>query len=219
MPEFKLENLLKISFPLLIILALLKLTAYYYSFNVPIVEYLEISETITLFLNDIASYLLLLLIPFFFVHQSPAPNYGLTYCTIICAAIAALNRSGDYFKVYLLLYFLLLIIVFFFHQSRFKLDKWRLAIIVYASVLLIATIMGSLQASGVKNAHYYSEVEITIDNKIIKTDSMLYYLGKTKNYVFLYDVANKGPVIYAGGKIDKVVFKSKEPANCLPVLP
>lgn len=219
MPEFKLENLLKISFPLLIILALLKLTAYYYSFNVPIVEYLEISETITLFLNDIASYLLLLLIPFFFTAKPSSPRYGLTYCAIICAAIAALNRSGDYFKAYLLLYFILLIIVLYFQQSRFKLDKWRLAIIVYSSVLLIATIMGVLQASGVKRAHYYSEVEITIDDKVIKTDSTLYYLGKTRNYIFLYDAVNKGPVIYAGGKIDKVVFKSKEPVNCLPVLP
>lgn len=219
MPEFKLENLLKISLPLLIILALLRLTAYYYSFDVPIVEYLEITETITLFLNDIASYLLLLLIPFFFTSKSSSPKYGLSYCAIICAAIAALNKGGDHFKVYLFLYFFLLIIVLYFQQSRFKLDKWRLAIIVYSSVLLIATIMGILQASGVKRAHYYSEVEITIDDKVIKTDSTLYYLGKTRNYIFLYDVANKGPVIYAGGKIDKVVFKSKEPENCLPVLP
>jgi|GEM_PF-2964169 len=219
MPEFKLENLLKISFPLLIILALLKLTAYYYSFNVPIVEYMEITETITLFLNDIASYLLLLLIPFFLASKSPTPRYGLTYCTIICAAIAALNRSGDNFKAYLILYSFLFIVILVFHQSPLKLNKWQLSIIVYSSVLLIATIMGALQASAVKNAYHYSEVEITIDDKIIKTDSMLYYLGKTRNYVFLYDVANKGPVIYAGGKIDKVVFKSKEPANCLPVLP
>ena len=57
MMKFNFENLLKISLPIIIVLGIVDLTAYYYQFNTPIIEYLELSEIPTLFLRNITTIL------------------------------------------------------------------------------------------------------------------------------------------------------------------
>src|SRR5437867_11044760 len=61
--DFKIDigTLLKIAFPILIILGVTRLTSYYYQFNLSIIDYLDFSEIITLFLNDFSLYLIVVL--------------------------------------------------------------------------------------------------------------------------------------------------------------
>lgn len=221
MPKFTFENLLKISFPLLIVLALLRLTAYYYYFDVPIVDYLEITEIVTLFLDHIVLYLFLFFIPLLpsvDSRNSKPVSIIITCFMIIWVVISLINKTGDYFKASLILYVVPIGALFLAHKL-YSGSKWVVAMGGYFYMLMAISIIGRMEAVAVENKHYYSETEVTVDNVVIKTDSSFYYLGKTSNYVFFYDVKNKGAVIYPCGKMNKVVMRSKTPENCAPVFP
>ena len=221
MPKLTFENLLKISFPLLIILSLLRLTAYYYYFDIPVTDYLEITEIITLLLDQVVFYLFLFLIPFLpSLDRTPDKTLSaaFTFFGLVWVVICLINKTGDFFKAALILYVLPVFLLFMAHKL-YKGSKWVIALGGYFYMLMAISIVGRLEAVAVKNAHHYKETAVTIDNNIIRSDSSFYYLGKTNNYVFFYDARNKSSIVYPRTQVTKVVTTEKTPENCLPVFP
>ena len=59
----------------------------------------------------------------------------------------------------------------------------------------------------VKDRKKYINVTFTTDNTFVKADSMHYYIGNTKNYLFYYDQDSSKTTVYPMSKITNISFK------------
>lgn len=228
MPKYNFENLIKISVPLIILLGIVQLTSYYYQFNVPIIEYLDLSEISTLFLNDLTTYLFFI-IPIFFlidINNSTLVPSKIILTIISFVLLIVINIINEELYFDSLYYFSFFSLILFFIPILALIDIKRIKILrrieitstvlwifstyFFFVILFIISINGAANAKEVKNNYVFFGTEITIDTTIIKSDSSFYYIGKTRNYIFFYDAKTKTPIIYPGVRVSKIVLRGKK---------
>lgn len=222
------ENFLKISFPLLIILGVVNLTSYYYQFNLPILSYLSFTEIITLFLENIIYYLFLL-VPGFMVlgigkeknNNSVLLGLGVVYFIVFIIILINERLAFSGWKIYNGLLLLIVYVPSFFliklirreivkEINRAKIYLYSWAILFFVGSLFITSIVGFMNANDVKRHHIFSGTEIILMGKTIISNDSLYFIGKTENYIFLYDEIKGGPIIYPIKDLDQILLKSKK---------
>jgi hypothetical protein len=221
MPKFNFENLLKIMLPAFIVLGVTELTSYYYQFNVPILDYLDFTEIINVFLSNI-------------------PTYGMILYPFV--ALVIIMEGTDFEAIVLLIGFALFSIFSFINAdlmlvarfiisvvfnisyialglifksklreiySKFKTGYvlWVAFLIIFIINIAIISISGVLYAHEVKSRHLYKGSSVSINGVDIVSNDTCYFIGKTHEYIFFYNEKTESPVIYPIEKVDKIIYK------------
>lgn len=226
--DLNFETVLKIVSPLLIILGVVNLTSYYSQFRIPILNYLGFTEILTLFLDKVVYFLFLLtplLIGFIDIEEKDEKislSLGLSL-VIIGSIIIFVNEDGvfDFITFYILLAPLLVYGSFFllrFIEQKFILnksdenkgiDKVVVAMILFVEIILLISLQGWANAKRVKMDHPYSGTEMTFDGRMTISNDSCYYVGKSEQYIFMYDEKKMVAVIYPISKLDMLKLKYK----------
>ena len=225
----KIEDLIKLipifTF-LLIVASSIKMAIFYKVFNINIVEYINISEYIPLFIDDLHS--LLYLAALFLLGAIFSKGVGIKQ-----------NKEEDVkgnkpFRITHIIMFLIMVIVLP-TILYIKYDNWYerlkpmnmaflmimvVLLVVFAtyeklpSLFLIGWLVAILTIPIVISAYVdaYSIIdrkrlvnyEIIIDNQTLSAANNHHYLGKSKEYVFLYDISEKTSIIYPINKIKEI---------------
>lgn len=79
------------------------------------------------------------------------------------------------------------------------------------TVLVLMAMLSTLYTRTTARKVLYSEdlVQMTYNNKIIKTDSTYKYIGKTKNYIFFYNTTTKAADTYSASEVKFISSKEK----------
>ncbi|MEZ5015924.1 MAG: hypothetical protein R2800_02655 [Flavipsychrobacter sp.] len=98
--------------------------------------------------------------------------------------------------------------------SRINLDLRDYTILflslnVILAVIIITSVINTLQSKRVYYNNNLKTTSILIDNKTITTDSNLVYIGQTQNYIFLRKLKEEVNVIYKMSDIDKLEIEGK----------
>lgn len=147
-----------------------RLYRFYMVFGINITSYIDLSEVLQL------DYLFLLVIFIsiflFALFGIPASNnkIKISDSNSISNYIQSLSNY-EYYKIGLTL-----IIIFFF-------------------ILLFGAVFSTTDAHNIKDGKPEYKVIITKEDRTIKSDTILVYVGKTKNYLFLYDRNKKSSLI------------------------
>lgn len=224
----KIETLLKIAFPLLILLGVVNLTAYYSYFKLPILNYLTFPEIITLFLENIIYYLYLLLPAFLLLAVRKDKNNDIVlWCLLIMFVVISIimiineNKNYGVWKAYtVLILFITYLPTFLLVKSitknsskeRSDISKYFSiwAIVFFVGALLATSIISAIKASDVKSHHIFSGTEIVLEDQVFVSNNHIYFIGKTENYIFLYDEFKEAPVILPISKVNRIIFKSRK---------
>jgi hypothetical protein len=207
--------LLKISLPALILMGVIKLTSYYYQFNIPIIEYLKLSEITTLFLSNIATYLIFMAIVYFILLSSLTKKYWVMAAILGVALLIVYLINEDLSFNSSKITILICVTVIFTSSLIYKIDissKNTYFFLVYVFLLILSAISISSysDAEDVKKGHVFSGTEITFTDTTIKSTDSFYYIGKTEGYIFFYDATTETPSIYNAENVKKIIFVSKK---------
>jgi hypothetical protein len=225
MPQFNFENLLKIMFSMLIIMGLSDITSYYYQFGIPIMEYLDFTEIVNVFLSHIWLYsnILFSVVLFFTIKRNRIINILLVILAlVILMAFPIIN--GDlqlkpnifYFSSILGFNIGVIIIktILVYKKMNFSLPdnnniKWAILFLILIGNVILISVSGIIYADSVKRDHLFKGTSITINNIEIKSNDSCYYIGKTHGYVFFYNEKDTSAIIYPVDKLERVIFKIK----------
>ena len=79
-----------------------------------------------------------------------------------------------------------------------------------AYFLLFIYLQGNFAANNIKTGNPGYDVAFKYNNKLIKTDNNLVYIGGTQNYLFLRERKSKSNIIFRIDKIDSCSIKKVE---------
>ena len=230
---------------LIITLGFVYYRAFYMSFGIRIVDYLELSEILTLFLDELyifytsVAFLVVLYISIQNWKYTSEESKNLSTLPPPIQSIRQLKKS----EIVLIIVGALLIIIFFggipylFIQNRAQFADLIpiLSISVYIGFFIVASLASRsnykayffnpyaiilfiiliLNASGsfakirvhdITCGHVNSGTDFILDNSLIQSDSVCYYLGKTKNFLFYYDAEQQKATAYPMSRIKKMSF-------------
>jgi len=216
---------LSIAYILLLICGLLYNYFFYKNFGITITEYIDISDALLLFIPLLADTLvqtIFITVTFHYILKSfLSEKYKLTLFgdnikkvmlkasligISILFIILILYLFNDVFKIYFFMS-LLVVVVFFI---PFLLDKFfnslnidlsaSLKELLYLTIIVLAIVIlkSETRSKLVNNKRNSKDFTIIFkdQNQILKSDSSLYYLGRTKNFVFIYDFKNHNSRVY-----------------------
>lgn len=217
---------------IILLSSIIKNSLYYSNFGINISEYIELSEFPLLFINDLPFYLvflfsLLFYLPLIYLRIYVRNKFGAEFFTF--------SKTKKFTELVIPASILVIILVLFFKFSiETKIVTIQTNIITVLSLTLLyidrsiefskkyilwssLTIM--ILFSGM-NA--FSEIDIIekgknkkcvsfiINNKKFETNNKFSYLGKTKNYIFIYDLLKKRTLVFDFNKIENFIVKK----NC-----
>lgn len=245
----KLKTLFPFAGPILVFLGVVRLHLYYRAFNVHIVNFLDFSEIVTAFLEDliflVGGALIVFLLDFLattereieskgkfskaFLEESSAPKrammsikrmipfMGPVDLGLLVLLIVALVKRQDLTH--------LLWSVFWFHLSfvlvhtlfevrrkyvQFygkQLDSTYSNLLLF-SLLSVSILIQQVQSDimSVREGKRYAGVSFSIDGAKIASDSLHYYIGNTRNYLFFYDQSSHKSTVYPMSRVADITF-------------
>ncbi len=216
---------------IIIILGLVKLVVYYSKYNVPIKFFIQISE-----IGLIVSYDLLLVMIMFLYFTIQGANQieiktesktlkkaskivgqVVTFLPVLVVVITIifLYIEKDYAnKVYLfsLLIFsgsLALIIAYPDYFIKYITNRTRYLLLQgFIITVCFVLVVTASEIKSVEKGKYKGTIIITADSTYISTDSS-YFIGKTENYVFVFNKKDTTTSIIPSELITKMILKSK----------
>jgi hypothetical protein len=212
--------LLKCSF-VIVILSVTNLITYYYSFNIQIVNYLDMTEITTLFLTMLPDYLLLLIpIIILIFHRSTFLWIQLSLFLFVIYVITSntnVQAKWQFFVICFTLYSPVFIYVYkhkakgnllsYFRKNSKNL-KFKLITYIVVSSILATCINSMLNVMLIKNRNLYYGTEMILEGKKVISDSTFYYVGQTRNYIFWYNAQSKSAKIYPTGKLQELMINT-----------
>lgn len=223
----KIEILIKIIFENLPILGgffviggLVKIFSYYKFFGLYIYEFMDIKEVLTLFINNLLAYFIVLL----FISMS-----------ILDIKFIGISKYGFpiIFTILTILYFLLRKNIFIYELIIINFFFWLFVIIIKEFLPTLNTQTGSFEEIKnftllfflltlivysllnaineyykVKYKKYYSGTKILFDDFEFISNDNKYYIGKTEKFVFIHDKEKKLTDIIPVSRLKKITFKT-----------
>lgn len=219
---------------ILVLFSSIKLVTYYKIFNIPIVDFIEFSEFLTLFIDDMLSYLtyfgiaiILYLVDSNFENDEGVETQKIDsqnlkkIITIILAIIVlvflalALVYSNSNSEIVTItstcINFLLCLAYVFCSTIKFN--------FTYPFFLIVA-ILNYVIKDGLFDAYNLIENKdkinyvIFYDDKIIQTTDTIKYIGKTEKYIFIYDIEKKAARILPTENLKEInVIKNENQKN------
>jgi len=223
MDLLKIKELLPLASLTLLIGSSIKLIAYYQVFNIHIFEYLELSEIIFSFLDDLYGYSNILFIALFGwilndfygkkIDTDNVKDRTLVYTTVM--GIIFINLIVNILKipvkndanVYIFGNLLLVIVLAYisYHSSKYPTYTKYFAFFLYS--LAFFHFSANKEGIDVKDNHKYKKVSLTFETKKIYSDSCHYFVGQTKNFTFFYSPSEKETTIYKNEYIKRIDIK------------
>ena len=232
-----LDNLSKI-LPLgslfIIVCSSINLVIFYKIFDIPIVEYLEAQEYLTLFIDDILLYLLIFGfgLGFHFISlyenklsadkkiqqkntkkepQKKPGNKILRYSLDVLILVLVIFIAHTLFKdipnsekaSHIGTAFFGILSLSFIHAVN---DSKSFPYLLYIALAILSySIMYAFEdAYEILEKTDLKKYELQINDNTIKTDSTLHYLGKSKNFIFLYNSAENSSEIWKTDDLRKI---------------
>ena len=209
-----------------------KLIIYYNQFNLSIVEFLNFQEVITLFIEDIIRYFVIIIIPLI-VYSIPritskrntelAAEVYAVVLLIFTSIFFFINKyvsKLDTYDIIILTIIILVLssLVFFLKKEKIvssltqrNISKFDGFFILFAIFLFISTFLYSQSFSQkVKNNNFYIGTRIITKNDTLISTKDSFYIGKTQDYIFYHLKQLNETVIIPKENIVKLYMKSKE---------
>jgi hypothetical protein len=214
----------------IILCSSVKLVVYYNLFNITIVDYLEVQEYLTLFIDDLIYYILIFGIGLILELFSSPINIEVLRTQPNVRVVK--SKTNDV-VIYLLIAILLILIGFVLYKD---IPLSKKASYIGVASFGILTSLYFLLTKRLKNFPYYlyiaigifiysimfgyedgykvleqknlKQYKIQIEDKVIQTDSGLHYLGKSRNYIFLYNSVKECSEIYNMKGLVKIEIKN-----------
>jgi hypothetical protein len=232
----KVKSLLPHMGGLVVVLGIAKLILFYCFFGINIVQYLELSESVILFFEDILFYFFALFLPLLtiilFVGH-PIGQLNSEVAKRIELENNFIKRTWIFLKFYypltffiaLSIYsgkpnFALIVItltIFILWQTRFVLKKYYNSGLepTYSNIIVLIVVSIGFGYSEMKNqvkeiAHgkYKGTILHIKDKEKLVADTDMVYIGKTKDYYYLYDSTKQNAVIIPSDEVSKVELKN-----------
>lgn len=216
-----------ISGVLIIILSYIHHYLFYREFNIDIINYVNFSELLTLFLrNSIIILVTLILVIFLFFYtkitkkllSNKFSNYIIPLIFIFIFLFmlinAKMNLTGYKLNIEIaqILFIFLIFILFslalrIFINNLFSINT---RLVIFIGIAIIFTISNSkLEAYKIKYGTLRNSYTIILKNTIINTDNNLIRIGQTQNYFFLYNRQNRTSKIIKSENINEILVSSK----------
>ena len=227
----------------LLLCGVLKFYIYYKRFNISILRFIDLSEILTLFMDNIIAYLAII-IPTtinLFLFYARAKNeiadssisvWQITFqqwplilfffcISIIGIVVYYLKNKGvkrrdlKYLILLVLISILTLPILFIFSlrilNNQFNVEiEFIYVYLIFISLLLLgyALLTAYNEAHKVKNEGYYDGVKLAFENNLtIESNRQVYFIGMTKNYVFVYEKTSKVCTAYKVDNLRTIKFR------------
>lgn len=202
---------------LMILLSVVNLVTYYYSFNIQIINYLEMTEITSLFLNQLPNYLLLLVPVILLLSIWSSLFNGMLSVFLLLVHWITSNtniQARAQFLVICMALYLPVALIFYRHKAEGDLHflrrnpeyRWKLIVYIFTSSILATSLDSKFSAMLVKNRYLYRGTEMVLDGKKVVSDSTFYYVGQTRNFIFWYDAQRKSPRIYPADKLQEITI-------------
>ncbi|MGH1388484.1 hypothetical protein [Kordia sp.] len=228
----KLGKLLPIGTLFLILCSSIRTIYYYQGFNISIVDYMELSEFIISFLDDIYLYLLIIFSPLiwqllndFFsnndIATEPAKlksnrklffrNLTIVYFFALAAIVVSKIFFINYYVYGVAFFVIILIYIFFVIFKGSKIDNLSKYLAVVPTLIFLSFIdanFSKLRILEREKSNY--NVKLAFDGSTIKTTNDLQFIGQCKNYVFFYNINNKISTAYKKDNISMLEISRKD---------
>ncbi|MDR4954246.1 hypothetical protein REB14_18860 [Chryseobacterium sp. ES2] len=229
------ENIEKISkiipiFSILILFSsIIRNFIFYQYFGININEYIGLSEFTLLFINDLAFYLIsilsfLIYLPFIYVKDYFRRKYSeeilrftntkkIAKTVMVLAVINSILIFIIDFPLDIQLYFLQTFIIAFFASLLLWLDKSiefskKYSLIFISSLLIIFPIIKAFtDINNIENEKPYNEIIFNYNNKQIQSNKYFLFLGKTNEYLFLYNKSTKYTEVFKMSEINNLKIR------------
>ncbi|WP_379963392.1 hypothetical protein [Epilithonimonas sp. UC225_85] len=220
------EIIFKLSLPTFILLGLAKICSYYNCFHFPVIEYLNFTEMIMIFLCNLYVYFSLAFqfAVFFLVDKKHfRASVSLAFLSgiliLIYNALSG-NFQFDTANLLLVITIILLVAVAIIGASKSSLlnyletfsdttKKYIAAAFTIIVLLVISSFQGFSEAKYVVNAKIYTGTTIITGNKIIKSNQNFYFIGKTNEYIFFYNQKLNNVKVYPLKDVNEITYKTK----------
>ena len=215
-------------------LGITKLVVYYKSFGIDIVQYLEFSESLILFFNDLIMFFILmviLVVVAIFGGHKPADKQS----EIVERVLSHENGfkrfweylKENYFTILLMInfsrfngYFIIFPFVHYIsYEANFvlrkrygtELDSTYFNVFWYIFVFTLmdySFMQNEIKAVKANTKYTGTTMQLKGAETVSTTDSTLVFVGKTKNYFYLYDKKKETAVIIPSSEVIKVNLKN-----------
>lgn len=196
------------SYALILLISTINTLCYYWVFDISIANFIEISEYATLFLDDLIYYIIYIAITFSYIFLQMRGDYPAYFFSkkaiwiapaIVAAIILAISiieaeTTSKYIEI-IRSTITCLIITITLKKKVFKknIDVFYSAI----CFLFLYSAIGSLiNAYKLIETESKVEYEIQLKERTIYTNDQIKYVGKTKNYFFLYNTSTQVASIF-----------------------
>ncbi|WP_185290166.1 hypothetical protein [Chryseobacterium lactis] len=208
---------------IILLSSIIKYYTFYFNFGININEYTELSEFPLLFINDLFFYLVFIIsfifyFPFVYLRIYIRQKFNSNIFTFsvtkyftkfslpviiliilnICFKDIPLDIKLNSIETYIVTFFALLLI---YLDKDITYSKNYFFIITIFLMLSFSMLNAFSEISKIERGKISHQISFTSDNKEIKTTSTQIYLGKTKNFIFIYNNKIKETIVY---KFDEI---------------
>ena len=198
----------------ILICGIVKLNIYYLLFEININEYIDLSEFTVLFIDDLLFYFLCFISPIIYLLFAYGVNYTKNktgfeffhtkfgFLIVIVFSIYYLVKDFDDYsnnwismKVNVIVVICsVIIIIKDFNINESKKTLYKIPFLLIFTFSIIDPIVDVEQ---LKNGKLNKEIEITFnDNLKVRTNYPLSFIGRTKSFIFLYDIRANSTLVY-----------------------
>lgn len=205
--------------PLVILIGVARLVFYYQHFNLDILPFLDFSEILTSFLND------LIIIVFFICHlvvaysifkemkSNPLRHYlillslfGLFYIIYGIVTYKSVRFSVISFGGVISI---LAVVAIYFRQFNNTTYIFKQVAVSFFIGVIVAVLISYDDSYAVKYNKIYSKVKVQLDSTSLQCDSTHYYIGNTKNYLFFYNEKSRTATVYPIVRVKQIDFNPR----------
>lgn len=210
---------------LILISSILKNTIYYDHFNIKINQYVTITEFPLLFIEDLNFYLIYILsflayLPFIYIRIWAREKFGEKFMTftltqmyskyiIIVYIITILTSVFSKINLLSLQYQIIVLAAFLILYLDKSLDFSLKYFATVSSILIIYISISNayIEIENIEKRKVKFSVEFCYDSQKIIADRNYIFIGKTNNFLFMYNYKNKTSEVFENPKISNFKIK------------
>lgn len=83
-------------------------------------------------------------------------------------------------------------------------------IYIFGTFLIYTVLIAKMEAFTIKKLKYNNEIKFKINNELIESNKIHYYIGQTRNYLFYYLEDKSETIVYPIKKLEMLSFKKKK---------
>lgn len=228
----KISKIIPLVSILILLSSIIKNQIYYDFFGININEYTNLSEFTTLFISDLKFYLiyissLLIYLPFIYIRSYFRTKYGKQYFSfsltkkvskyLIIALIISivltifiksdLSSKLEWIQIYIIMLFS--IVLLYIDKDVNYSQKYCF---ISCSILLILFSLSKsyIDIERINKGKASHQIQFTNNNLKYNSNSEHLYLGKTKEYIFLYNKKSKTTQIFKTSDINSLMIRKND---------